>query len=375
VTILIAPDKFKGSMTAQQVCAAIENGIHQASDSIHVISIPLADGGEGTAELLTQFSNGMTINTKALDPLGRPLVATYGMSRDNRTAFIEMAKISGLQLLKSNERGPLNTTTFGTGQLIKDALSRGVSEIILGIGGSATNDAGIGMAAALGFSFHDSEGHTLNPIGRSLVNIASIKTGDVAMIRQAKFIVLCDVDNPLYGEHGAAFVFGAQKGASPTDVALLDDGLRNFEKVVRLDLGRQTNFPGAGAAGGMGAGTKVFLNASMSNGFDFISGFTNLEEQVRAADLVITGEGKIDSQTLSGKVVKGVSQLASQYGKRCVAFAGDCELSEKSLRELHVEKVITVLDESINLQEAMQSAPRIIETKANAFIRGWMSMH
>ncbi len=374
MTVLIAPDKFKGSLTAEQVCAAISNGIHKASASIKVIAIPLADGGEGTADLLTRFSNGVTVTTQALDPLARPIQATYGISRDRRTAFIEMAKVSGLQLLQPAERNPLDTNTFGTGQLIREALMGGATSIILGIGGSATNDAGCGMAAALGFSFSDNAGKILNPIGRNLVEIRSVKRPDLKLIRQAKFTVLCDVDNPLHGEQGAAFVFGPQKGADAQAVRLLDNGLRNFEKVVHHDLGLQTNFPGAGAAGGMGAGAKAFLNATLSRGFEFISEFTRLEEQVRSADLIITGEGKIDAQTLSGKVVNGVALLAAKYGKPCIAIAGDCDLPETSLRHLHIEKAITIKDESIDQQQAMRSAFQIIERKSAEFIKYWLSI-
>ena len=306
MTIVIAPDKFKGSLTAEQVCEAVRKGILSVSPVSKITSVPLADGGEGTVELLTRFAGGQMVPIEVLGPDSKPTMAELGISKDARTAFIEMAKASGLQLLTVQDRNPMNTSTYGTGQMIRYALERGVTNIIMGIGGSATNDAGAGMAAALGFEFIFDEGKAIAPLGRDLVSLRAINKAKAHPgIDKTKFIVLCDVDNPLYGLNGAAQVFGPQKGALPEQVQVLDHGLRNFETVVKKEFGTEANFPGAGAAGGLGAGAKVFLGATIMRGFEYIAHFTGLDEKIKSADIVITGEGKVDTQTLSGKVVKG----------------------------------------------------------------------
>ncbi len=364
MTILIAPDKFKGSLTAQQVCQAIEEGLLSINPSLKIVSIPLADGGEGTSDLLTDFSGGSTVRVTVADPLFREIESAYGISKDGKTAFIEMAKASGLQLLNTEERNPLNTTTFGTGQLIKHALERGAKHIILGIGGSATNDAGIGMAAALGFSFLSATRDKLNPVGKNLALLASIDTDHIhPLLSKAKFTVLCDVQNQLYGVEGAAYIFGPQKGASQEDVKILDRGLLQFKKIAEATFNKGVDFPGAGAAGGLGAGAKVFLNATMSSGFDFIARFTQLEDMIQKADLVLTGEGKIDHQTLSGKVVKGVADLAAQHQKPCIAFAGRCDLPANKIKELNLLEIISISNEETNEQEAMTQAFSLLKER------------
>ncbi|HWA35107.1 MAG TPA: glycerate kinase [Cyclobacteriaceae bacterium] len=374
MTILIAPDKFKGSLTAAQVCAAVQKGIHGASPDAKIISIPLADGGEGTAELLTRFVGGQMVSIEVLGPDLKPVQAELGFSRDGKTAFIEMAKASGLQLLRPLDRNPLNTSTYGTGQMIRYALDKGVENVVMGIGGSATNDGGAGMAAALGFEFVIPRREKIIPTGKDVGSIKQIKKeGAHPAIQRTKFNILCDVDNPLYGDAGATLVFGPQKGAAGHDIVKLEKGLRIFADVIRRDVGIEPDFPGAGAAGGLGAGAKVFLNATMSRGFEFISDFTKLEERLRTAQLVITGEGKIDIQTLSGKVVKGVAKLAADNNVPCVAIAGACDLPESSLRELGIQQVITVMDNATSQQEAMRSASNIIEKKSATFIKSWLS--
>ena len=376
MTILIAPDKFKGSLTAQQVCKAIEEGLHSINPSLKIVSIPLADGGEGTSDLLTDFSGGSTVRVTVDDPLFREIESTYGISKDGKTAFIEMAKASGLQLLNTEERNPLNTTTFGTGQLIKHALERGAKHIILGIGGSATNDAGIGMAAALGYSFLSATKDKLKPVGKNLTLLASIDTDHIhPLLSNAKFTVLCDVQNQLSGIAGAAFVFGPQKGASGEDVKILDRGLRQFKKIAEATFNKDVDFPGAGAAGGLGAGAKVFLNATMSSGFDFIARFTQLEDMIQKADLVLTGEGKIDHQTLSGKVVKGVADLAAQHQKPCIAFAGRCDLPANKIKELKLLEIISISNEETNEQEAMTQAFALLRERTVTHLSHRISFH
>ena len=373
MTIVIAPDKFKGSLSADQVCKAISEGLHTLSSSWQLISIPLADGGEGTSELLTTFSNGTYVKVKVKDPLFREIESGYGISEDGKMAFIEMAKASGLQLLKPHERNPLHTSTFGTGQLIADAMERGAIHIVLGIGGSATNDAGIGMAAALGFSFLSANNEKLKPVGESLIHIHSIHSAHAhPLLDKVKFTLLCDVNNPLYGKHGASFVFGAQKGANDSIMKILEDGLRHFEKMAEVVFKTQVNFPGAGAAGGLGAGAKVFLKAEIRGGFKFISRFTKLEDKIKLADVVITGEGKMDNQTLSGKVVSGVAKLAVLYQKTCIAFTGKCELSQAQWYALGIQKVISLVNEQTPEPEAIKDAYAILKQRTiETFVKGF----
>lgn len=364
MTILIAPDKFKGSLSAKEVCEAVSTGLLKLDPSLSIISVPLADGGEGTSELLTINSGGSVINCSVSDPLFRKINASYGISGDGTTAFIEMASASGLHLLTKEERNPLNTTTYGTGELIKDAIARGVTKIILAIGGSATNDAGIGMAAALGMKFKDKKGDELQPIGSNLIYIHSI-VDDHFLIKKNKiqFVVLCDVDNELYGPHGAAFVYGPQKGADDQGVQLLDQGLKHFAAIVEKELNVDIHFPGAGAAGGLGAGSKVFLNAAFTRGIDFILKALKLEDQIKLADLVITGEGKMDEQTLSGKVVMGVTELAHKYRKPILAIVGKNELSDEKIRLMGLKKVIELVDEETSSAEAMRNTSKLITAR------------
>lgn len=361
MTILIAPDKFKGSLTAKGVCEAVRIGLLKLDRSLSIITVPLADGGEGTSELLTINSGGSVIYCSVSDPLFRKVNAAYGISGDGTTAFIEMASASGLHLLTKEERNPLNTTTYGTGELIADAIVRGVNKIILAIGGSATNDAGIGMAAALGMKFIDKNGAELRPIGSNLIHIYSIDDINF-LIKQKKIevVVLCDVDNELYGPRGAAFVYGPQKGADDRGVQLLDQGLKHFAAIVEQELNLDVHFPGAGAAGGSGAGAKVFLNAAFTRGIDFILKALNLEDQIKLADLVITGEGKMDEQTLSGKVVMGVTELARKYHKPVLAIVGKNELSDEKIRLMGLKKVIQLVDEETSSSEAIRNTTKLI---------------
>ncbi|HEX8037555.1 MAG TPA: glycerate kinase, partial [Chryseosolibacter sp.] len=286
------------------------------------------------------------------------------------TAFIEMAVASGLALLKPEERNPLLTSTIGTGELIVGALSQGVGKIVLGLGGSATVDAGIGMASALGYRFLDSDGEELKPVGENLIHVRSIDAGAVsARLRNVRVVALCDVTNPLSGPDGAAYVYGPQKGGSQPALDLLDAGLRNIRRMVKKYLGVSADFPGAGAAGGLGAGARVFLNASIEKGITYILRSARLEEQIRDADLVITGEGKIDSQTFSGKVVSEVTRLAVASGKPVMAICGKCELAEGEWQSHGVGKLISLVDNGITAETAMKEASSLITRKIAAEFR------
>jgi glycerate 2-kinase len=358
--VLVVPDKFKGSLNALQVCEAIRDGLLLSQNTLAVTMIPLADGGEGTCELLTRHVNGRFIEIEVLDPLQRKIQAKYGVTENGETAFIEMASASGLGLLRQDERNPLKTTTFGTGMMIRHAVESGAKKIILGIGGSATNDAGIGMATALGYSFYTREGKEVMPSGENLNVIDFIREPAVNLLADVKVSVLCDVNNPLYGETGAAIVFGPQKGADETTVSLLDNGLRNFAEVVRKQFGTELNFPGSGAAGGMGAGAKFFLDGFLYSGIDFVMDFVSLEERIKKSDLIITGEGRLDQQSVSGKVIDGVSSRCRKSGKPFWIICGHNTLEDSALVTLGATKVITLTDHTLNQEIAIRDAYSLI---------------
>lgn len=354
--ILICPDKFKGSLTASQVCDAIEKGIVNKYPHAQISKLPLADGGEGTTRILTQFFKGETVRVKVHGPLFEEVEAEYGTD-GKKTAFIEMANASGLQLLRPEQRDPLETTTLGTGELIAHAISRGCDKVILGIGGSATNDAGMGMASALGFSFFDAEGNLLSPVGKNLIRIARIEAPGAPRLN---VVALCDVNNPLFGPNGAACIYGPQKGATPEGVAFLDEGLRNFENVVRKTFQRSADFPGAGAGGGIAGGASIYFNLDIRSGIRYLMEILEVEREIRSADLVITGEGKIDQQSLSGKVVGEILGLSKALGKEIIAVCGVYELEEKPF-----SKVISLVDATTTPDYAVKHAAGLIASRVS----------
>lgn len=362
MNILLAPDKFKGSLTAHQVCEGISQALSELN--LNVVQHPLADGGEGSCDLLTTYSGGTFRNLIVRDPLFRFCESSYGVSKDGSIAFLEMAKASGLQLLRKHERNPMITTTYGTGQLIRDALDRGVNEIILGVGGSATNDGGMGMAHALGLSFYDENEKRLDPMGRNLKYVRQIDARSLhARLQEVSFTIFCDVDNPLHGVRGAAHVFAPQKGASPQMVDELDKGLEQYEKILFNTFHKPVNFPGAGAGGGLPASLQAITNLAVRKGTEFMIEFTHLEEAVKKADVVITGEGKMDEQTLSGKVIKGIAELAKRHGKPAYAIVGRNELAESQCRELGLQKVITLTGDNATETEAIKSAFALLKQR------------
>jgi len=364
--ILIAPDKFKGSLSAEEVCAAVTTGLHEHFPSADIESVPLADGGEGTSELLTRFFHGKNHRVCVKGPLFELIEAEYGFSHDVHTAFIEMAKASGLELVSKEKRNPLYTTTFGTGELIRHAINQGAKKIILGIGGSATNDAGIGVAEALGYEFYDRHGKKIKPIGGNLIDLNTISTDHVhPQLGSIEFIALCDVNNPLYGTSGAAFVYGPQKGADFKIAKHLDEGLRNFEKVVSKTFNKAADFPGAGAGGGIASGTYIFLNAQMQKGIQYIIQAMELEEKIKKADWVITGEGKVDTQTLSGKVVSAVAELALKFKKPLLLLCGVCELRKMELEKMGIKAVLSLTDPFTSTEEATKNASELIRKRIN----------
>jgi glycerate kinase len=364
VNILIAPDKFKGSLSANEVCDAISLGVLQHYPDATISCVPMADGGEGTVDVLLNHSKGSLIKLNVTGPSFESVTSEYGISEDGKTAFIEIAKVSGLLLLPEEKRNPLYTTSYGTGELIRHAINHGVNKILLGIGGSATNDAGLGMVEALGVEFFDRHEKRIKPIGASLLSLHSFNTSNIhPNLNDIEIVALCDVENPLHGPHGAAFVYGPQKGADEKTVHLLDEGLQNFEKIVRQETGLQANFPGAGAGGGIASAVKIFLNGNIRKGIDYVIETTQLEQKIKEADLVITGEGKIDEQTFSGKVVGAIASLGKKYDKEVLAVCGQSELSDKKLTELGIHRFISLVDSSTTSEQAMAHTSKLIQQK------------
>ncbi len=361
MNVLIAPDKFKGSLSANEVCNAIENGLKQFNPSINVVKHPLADGGEGTLDILKKHLNLTSVTAQVTGPLFKPVFAKYLISKT--TAYIEMSNASGLQLLEKSEQNCYFTTTFGTGELILDALDKQIKNIVLFIGGSATNDAGIGMAAALGYQFIDKENATLKPIGKELINISKIKNNKLKYkLTDINFTVVCDVKNPLYGKEGAAQVYGKQKGASTKQIAQLDKGLINFSSQVKKWLNKNVSTAqGAGAAGGLGAGALSFLNAKIESGIDFVMEHTGFKDKLHNIDLIITGEGSVDKQTLEGKVIKGISSAAKENNIPFCVLAGiikDNSIVQKNLNPLQLK---AIMDLNIPQSEAIKKAAHYLE--------------
>ena len=327
--IVIAPDSFKESLTALEVANAIESGFRSVFTDAEFVKVPMADGGEGTVQSMVDATNGSFIDLEVTGPLGNKVMAQYGIlgtlqGEKSTTAVIEMASASGLHLVPRDKRNPLYTTSYGTGELIKDALDRGIKHIILGLGGSATNDGGAGLAQALGIHFQDENKKSMLFGGSALAKLAHIDTSHIhPLLSQCRIEVACDVDNPLCGEYGASAIFGPQKGATPEMVELLDKNLAHFaDIIVQNGFEDHRLLPGVGAAGGMGLGVKTFLNAELKPGIEIVMESVGLAEQLEQADLVITGEGRIDGQTVFGKTPMGVLKQANKKGVPTIGIAG-----------------------------------------------------
>ena len=369
--ILIAPDKFKGALSALQVAEAMARGLRRACPQAEIRLHPLADGGEGTAEILAYHNGGTMRQAQVQDPLFRPVVARYGLSHDRQTAYIEMAEASGLALLHPKERNCLLTSTYGTGELILHAWEAGARHIILGIGGSATTDGGIGMAAALGYRLLDAAGAPLSPIGENLGKIAQIDRSALRVDPAALTVeVACDVDNPLCGPRGAAAVYGPQKGADATAVRQLDAGLAHLAQLWARDWGLAVaERPGAGAAGGLGAGAMAFLGARLRPGIDLVMAHSRLDEALAGVDLVLTGEGKIDAQTLHGKVIMGLSRRAAAAGIPLAALCGTLEATPELIEALGLAYAASILNRPLSLEAAMTETAPALEMASFSLLR------
>lgn len=361
--ILIACDSFKDCLSSQQVAKHISSGLLQVSGDFDIKTVAIADGGEGTVEAIVEASGGSYISAQVHDPLKRIIVAKYGLSGNSKTAVIEMSAASGIELLKKKERNPWITTSYGTGELIKDALDRGLRRLIIGIGGSATNDGGIGMASALGIGFLDCNDEPIEPTGGSLQDLVKIDLSGIdSRIAGTEIIIASDVENPLTGALGASFVYGAQKGANSEMIRKLDNNLQHLSKIIYIQLGIDVqNIPGSGAAGGMGAGLMAFLKAKMQNGFGIVKSETRLEQFCSWADVVITGEGKIDNQTRFGKAPQGVANTAKQFNKKVFAVAGTLGNGYQELYTHGFDLILSIIDKPVSLETALKEAPQLLQ--------------
>ncbi|AGB20201.1 glycerate kinase [Thermoanaerobacterium thermosaccharolyticum] len=371
--ILVAPDSFKGSLSSKEVLKAISEGIRRAIDA-EIEGVPIADGGEGTVDALITSLGGKIIDVDVVGPLGNVVKGYFGVLNDG-TAVIEMAASSGLSLVPDNMRNPLITTTYGVGQLIKEALDKGCRKFIIGLGGSATNDGGAGMIQALGVKLLDEDGKDISYGGGNLYKLKKVDISSIdKRVCESSFIVASDVTNPLCGENGASAVYGPQKGATPEMVEILDDNLRHYASVVKETLGKDfSDVPGAGAAGGLGFSLMAFLNAKIRSGIDIVMEASNIDEKIKSCDIIITGEGNTDFQTAYGKAPAGIARIAKKYRKPVVVLSGGLGKNYKDLYDVGVTSMFSIVDKPMTLQEAMINAKKLISDRAEDIIRIFIS--
>ena len=369
--IIIAPNAFKETLSAVEVADCIERGIKTIWPETAIAKFPLADGGDGTVDALVSAMGGKVIAREVTGPLGKKVRAEIGLLGDEMTGVVEMASASGLRLVPLEKRNPLRTTTYGTGELIKACLDRGAKKIIVGVGGSATVDGGAGMATALGAKLLDKFGKPIGLGGEGLRNLFRIDCSQLdSRIKHTKFIVAADVDNPLLGKRGAARVYAAQKGATPKMVGELEKYLTNFARVIEKGLGVEVaDLPGAGAAGGLGAGSVAFLNARIKQGVDIVIKAWGLKEKMKNADLVFTGEGSIDRQTLYGKVPFGVAKIAKKYGVPVIAIAGNVEDGAYILSKYGIEAIFSTTPRIMTLAEIRKNPGQLITNTVEQIMR------
>lgn len=371
--IIIAIDSFKGSLSSNELNESLEKGIRKIYSQAEIIKIPIADGGEGTVEALVQGTGGEFIQMEVKNPLMKNIIATYGILGDKKTAIIEMASASGLPLIAPEERDPLKTTTFGTGELVKDAIQKGCREFILGIGGSATNDGGLGMMQALGFKLFGKNGEELGYGGEIMEKVVSIDSSNALKeLKECNFLVACDVDNPFYGPKGAAHIFSRQKGADDEAVEILDRGLEVLSKTLHQIFGKEIgNLPGAGAAGGLGGGLVAFLDATLKPGVDIILEEVGLEKHLEGTDFIITGEGRMDFQTVMGKAPIGVAKLAKKYDIPVIGITGSIGTGAEKTHDFGIESFFSIMDSPMTLEDAMnkENAKRLVEQGVQEIFR------
>ena len=368
---VVAPDSFKESMTAKEVCDAMVKGIKKADSAAEVIKVPMADGGEGTVDSLVDATNGQRLIVEVTGPLGNKISAYYGILGNGTTAVIEMAKASGLEIVEKKKRNPMITTTFGTGELIRDALDHNVKEIIIGLGGSSTNDGGSGMAQALGAKLLDQNNNQISFGGGNLDKLDKIDISDLdSRLQDVKIILASDVTNPLIGKDGASRVFGPQKGATPEMVEKLENNLQHYAKIIKRDLNKDVaSVSGAGAAGGLGAGLMAFTTCKMRQGVDIAIEVTKLEEKVKSADYVFTGEGGTDFQTKFGKTPYGVAKLGKKYHKPVISLAGYLGEGIDSLYSEGFTAIFGIIPGACDLSTALKNGPSNVARTTENIVR------
>lgn len=367
--IVVAPDSFKESMTAEQAANAMEKGIKNVCEACTVVKVPMADGGEGTASLLMKRLGAKSIKTNVTGPLGKTITAEYGIT-DKKTALMDVASVVGMNYVQPHERNPLETTTYGIGELIIDALNRGAKDFIIGLGGSSTNDGGIGMAQALGIQINDKNGDAVAPNGSGLEQIAEIDMEKLdERLRIATFTIISDVDNVLTGPNGTTYIYSRQKGADDSMLKKLERGMVHYASIIKKDLQVDAiNVPGVGAAGGLGMAFIVFLQAKIKSGINYMMELIGLEDEIKQAQLVLTGEGKIDDQTLHGKVPIGVASLAKKHNVPVVAIAGMNHVAREDIYQKGIDAVFSIINEPMDLSAALQHAEYLAEkTTENVF--------
>ena len=369
--IVIAPDSFKHSLTARRVAESISEGIQRVLPKAETILVPVADGGEGTVQSLVDATGGRIEKLKVHDPLMREVVSFLGILGDGKTAVIEMAAASGIELLDDDELDPMVASTYGTGEMMKKALDLDCNKMIIGIGGSATNDGGLGMAKALGVKFRDAGGKDVGEGGGVLADIAEIDDSKLdERLKHCEVLVAADVTNPLTGEKGAAQIYGQQKGADEDQVKILDNNLARFGQLLHATYRKDfASMEGAGAAGGLGAGLMAFAGANIRPGFSIVEEVTGLEEKIIGADLVITGEGKIDHQTQFGKTPYGVASIAKKYNKPVVAFAGTLGEDYETLYKKGFDVIMPITSKPMPLREALEKAGPLLRQAAERLAR------
>ncbi len=375
--IIIAPDKFKGSMTALEAATAMAEGVKSALPEAEIIVLPISDGGEGLVDALTGAGKGDSalMRTTVTGPLGDPVEAKWGLLDGGRTAVVEMSAASGLTLVPTERRNPAVTTTYGTGELIKAALDRGCNKLIVGIGGSATNDGGAGMAEALGAVLYDAAGEALPRGGAALINLERLDLSNLdPRLKNISTLVACDVDNPLTGPRGASFVYGPQKGASPETVAMLDRALERYAGLLEKELGLDLRaVPGAGAAGGLGAGLIAFLGARLRSGIELVLDTLEIDRYLATGNLLITGEGKFDTQSLHGKAPVGVARRARAYGVPVIVLAGSLEGDPALYHQEGITACFALGDRPMSLQESIDRGPHLAGKITAELLRLWRS--
>lgn len=364
MNILVAPDSFKGSISAKEFCDIAEKAIKSVIQSANVIKVPMADGGEGTIEALVLNTGGEIKKALVTDPIGNKIFASYGILGDGKTAVIEMASASGLPLVPKGKRNPMNTTTFGTGELVLKAIDDGCTRIIMGIGGSATNDGGAGMAEALGFRLLDENGEIIDRGAKGLLKINKIDTSKKdKRLNNIEFLIACDVNNPLCGPNGASYVYGLQKGSTEEQLPILDKALNKLSDVIKTNLNKDVlNVEGSGAAGGLGAGIMAFLDGKLMPGFEIIKEVIELNKIFKnnEIDLVITGEGEINYQTINGKLPVGISRIAKKYEIPVIAIVGSFGKGAEKAYDLGIDSIISIIDKPMELDDAINNGKELL---------------